>query len=208
VENCRICEVRRPRRYCPGVRGDICSLCCGTEREATVDCPFECEYLQEARRRERPPEVDPKTIPNQDVQVTEQFLSKQDELLAHCGRTLLNAALESAAIDFDVREALESMIKTYRTLESGLIYETRPSNPLAAHVQQRMQEGIASYRQEHAQRTGMSTVRDADVLGVLVFLQRLELHYNNQRRKGKAFLDHLRSFFPTEPAPARQSLLA
>lgn len=208
MELCRICETRRPRRYCPGVHGDICSICCGTEREVTVDCPFDCEYLQEARRRERLSEVDPKTIPNQDVEVTEQFLAKQEELLVFCGRTLLGAALESAAIDFDVREALESMIKTYRTLESGLIYETRPSNPLAAHMQQRLQEGIAKYRQEQAQRTGMNTVRDADILGVLVFLQRLELHHNNQRRKGKAFLDHLRGFFPAEPATPRPSLLA
>jgi hypothetical protein len=208
VELCRICELRRPRRYCPGVHGDICSLCCGTEREVTVDCPFDCEYLQEARRRERPLELDPESVPNLDVKVTEQFLEKQEELLMFCGRSLLAAALETAAIDFDVREALESMIKTYRTLESGLIYETRPTNPIAAHVQQLMQEGIKSYREEHAQRTGMNTVRDADVLGILVFLQRLEMHHNNQRRKGKAFLDHMRSFFPLESPPARQSLLA
>jgi hypothetical protein len=190
------------------VRGDICSRCCGEEREMTVDCPFECEYLQEARRRERPPEIDPKDIPNQDIKISEQFLEKQEQLLVFCGRTLLTAALEIAAIDYDLREALESLIKTYRTLESGLIYETRPSNPLAAHIQQRLQEGITGYRQEVTQRTGMNTVRDADILGVLVFLQRLELHHNNQRKKGKAFLDHLRGFFPARPETPRQSILA
>lgn len=174
----------------------------------TVDCPFECEYLQEARRRERPPEIDPKNIPNQDIKVTEQFLASQEELLVSCGRTILAAALEVSAIDYDVREALESLIKTYRTLESGLIYETRPPNPLAAHIQQRLQDGVAGYRQELTERTGMNTVRDRDVLGVLVFLQRLELHHNNQRKKGKAFLDHLRSFFPAQPETPRQSILA
>jgi hypothetical protein len=174
----------------------------------TVDCPFDCEYLQEARRRERPPDIDPKSTPNQDIKITEQFLANQEELLVFCGRTLLAAALEVPAIDYDVREAIESLIRTYRTLESGLIYETRPSNPLAAHIQQRLQEGIAGFRQELTQRTGMNTVRDADVLGVLVFLERLELHHNNQRKKGKAFLDHLRIFFPAQPETPRQSLLA
>jgi hypothetical protein len=174
----------------------------------TVDCPFECEYLQEARRRERPPDIDPKEIPNQDIKVTEEFVASQEELLVFCGRTLLTAALEVPAIDYDVREALESLIKTYRTLESGLIYETRPSNPLAAHLQQRLQEGVTGYRQELSERTGLNTVRDRDVLGVLVFLQRIERHHNNQRKKGKAFLDHLRTYFPAQPETPRQSILA
>ena len=55
---CAICQIRRPRRFCPGVRGDICSLCCGTEREVTVNCPLDCEYLQEARKHEKLSEFD------------------------------------------------------------------------------------------------------------------------------------------------------
>ena len=46
---CRICDTRKPRRYCPGVTGDICSICCGNEREVTVDCPLDCPFLVEAR---------------------------------------------------------------------------------------------------------------------------------------------------------------
>jgi hypothetical protein len=48
------------------------------------------------------------------------------------------------------------------------------------------------------------TIRDSEVLGVLVFLQRLELQNNNGRRRGRAFLDMLRGFFPatTEPPPS------
>ena len=50
---CAICHTRRPRRYCPGVRGHICPVCCGTERENTVSCPLDCPYLREARVREK-----------------------------------------------------------------------------------------------------------------------------------------------------------
>ena len=46
IMNCAICETRRPRRYCPGVRGEICAICCGTAREVTVDCPLDCPYLR------------------------------------------------------------------------------------------------------------------------------------------------------------------
>ena len=42
--------MRRPKRFCPGVRGDICTICCGTEREITVDCPLDCVYLREAHQ--------------------------------------------------------------------------------------------------------------------------------------------------------------
>ena len=43
-------------------------------------------------------------------------------------------------------------------------------------------------------------MRDADLLGVLVFLQRLELQHNNGRRRGRAFFDFLRATFPADRA--------
>src|SRR5271165_396753 len=73
---CVICGVRTPRRYCPGVRGEICSVCCGTERENTVNCPFDCTYLREARVREKPLEIDLASIPFSDVRVPAQFLEE------------------------------------------------------------------------------------------------------------------------------------
>jgi hypothetical protein len=200
---CAICETRRPRRFCPGVRGDICSICCGTEREVTVDCPLDCEYLQEARRHDKPVETDPSTWPNQDIQVSEQFLADHEELLMAVGRIIAVAAFEASnTIDFDVREALESLIRTYRTLESGVYYETLPPNPMAANLHRAVQEGTAEFRRAEQQRIGISHTRDADVLRVLVFLQRIELDRNNGRRRGRAFLDGLRGFYEDAPADA------
>ena len=51
-----------------------------------------------------------------------------------------------------------------------------------------------------AEEAGMQTLRDTDVLATLVFLQRLEIQHNNGRRRGRAFFDFLRTYFP-EPAP-------
>src|SRR5713226_4415033 len=128
---CKICEVRKPRRLCPGVRGDICSQCCGTEREVTVDCPFECEYLQQAWQREKPAQIASDQMPNRDIRLSDKFIREQEELITVLGAILLEAALDaSGAVDSDVREALDALIRTYRTLESGLYYETKPENPL------------------------------------------------------------------------------
>lgn len=201
---CAICQTRRPRRFCPGVRGDICSICCGTEREVTVNCPFECEYLQEARRRDRPAPIDPATVPNRDIPVTERFVDEHQHLLGFLGNVIAGAAFETGgAVDYDVREALEALIRTYRTLASGVYYESVPANPLAAHVYRAVQDAAAGFRQREQQELGMSRTRDADVLGVLAFLQRIELDRNNGRPRGRAFLDSLRAFYSERaPSPA------
>ncbi len=207
MAECFLCEARKPRRYCPGVGADICSPCCGAEREVTVDCPFDCEYLREARRHEKRPALSLDDFPNRDIRVTEEFLRIHEDLVIFAGRFLLEAAVETpGAADLDVREALEAMISTHRTLESGLVYETRPANPYAAGIQQRLQRRIEQHRQEVAERTGLHSVRNADLLGVLVFLQRLEMQHNNGRRRSRAFLDFLRGYFPVE-GPAQSPVV-
>jgi len=194
------------------VNGDICTLCCGTEREVTVDCPFDCPYLQEARKHEHTAEVNPDEFPNQDIPVKEEFLEDHERLVTAAARTLMLAAFEApGAVDRDVREALEALIKTYRTLQSGVYYESRPDNALASRIFASAQRGLEEFRRGETENLGMSSTRDADVLGTLVFLQRLELDRNNGRPRSRAFLDFLRSFFGEEEgataAPHASSLI-
>lgn len=194
---CSLCESRRPRRYCPGVRADICAPCCGSGREITIDCPLDCDFLREARKHERPSTDDPDQFPNQDIQVSEQFIEENQRLLYALGLEVADGALSTpGAVDTDIREALDALIRTLRTRDSGLYYESRPANPIAAAVQQKVQQGIEALRKEWAQKSGMHTVRDRDVLGILVLLQRLEIRENNGRRRGRAFVDFLREQLP------------
>ncbi|MFB3777060.1 MAG: hypothetical protein ACE141_05590 [Bryobacteraceae bacterium] len=193
---CAICEVRRPRRSCPAVRGDICAQCCGSAREVSLDCPLECSYLQEAHRHERPPDLDPDQMPNKDVEITERFVEEHAPLFTFVSRALWKSTLASTGvIDADVREALDAMTRTYRTMQSGLVYETRPANLVAAGVQQRLAAELDGLRKQLREETGMETLRDADVLGVLVMLQRMEFTRNNGRPRGRAFLDFLSQEF-------------
>jgi len=193
--NCAICGIRKPKRHCPGVRADICSICCGTGREETIDCPLDCEYLREAHRHEAGPEIDPATIPNQDVKVDEAFLSRHEWLLMLLGSAVVDGAVKvTSATDFDAREALEALVKTYRTLESGLIYETRSTNPFAAAIQESVQARVEDIRRRAAEAGGQVGLSDGTVLGMLVFLQRLEYAHNNGRKRSKAFLEFLNQF--------------
>lgn len=202
---CQICDTRKPRRHCPGIHGEICSICCGNEREVSISCPLDCPYLMEARQHEKPHEVNVDEVPNRDVQVTEEFLREHEPLLVFLSSRLLEAALGSAgAVDSDVREALQSLIRTYRTLQSGLYYETKPANLIAAGIHQRMQEAIDGLRKELAEKNSMP-LRDAEILGTLVFLERIELHQNNGRARGRAFIDYLRAYFPNGQESAAPS---
>lgn len=169
----------------------------------SVHCPFDCEFLQDARKHDKLPPADPDKFPNQDIRVTDEFLHENEDLLVFLGRGIMRAALDADAVDNDVREALEALIRTYRTLQSGVYYETRPANPLAGAVYAGMQNAVTELRRLEQEQRGVTRTRDAQVLGLLVFLQRLELDRNNGRRLGRAFLDFLRGFFA--PAPGEQA---
>ena len=151
---CAICDARRPRRFCPGVRGDICAICCGTEREVTVDCPFDCEYLLEARRREKPVPVAEADIPNRDIEVTDRLVEGNEQLLRMLAAALVRASLETGAIDADVREALEALVRTYRTLQSGVYYETRPAGPFAGAIYGALQSAAQEFRAAEQRQLG------------------------------------------------------
>lgn len=192
---CRICEKRRPKRYCPGVSGDICAICCGTEREVTVNCPLDCSYLREARKHEPLPDVDPRAFPNLDIRVDEAFLSRNEPLLILIASSIARASLETAGVvDNDVKDALDALVRTWRTLQSGLIVDARPDNLVARDVYAAVQNTVRETRERLGEEA--HHLRDADVLGVLAFLQRMEIQHNNGRRKGRAFIDFLCGFFP------------
>ncbi len=193
---CKICGTRKARRYCPGVAADICSICCGTEREVTVSCPLDCPYLMEARLHEKTREQEPQGLVHPDVRVTEEFLRDHEPLLLFIGASLLEASLTTAGVvDSDVREALDALIRTYRTLQTGLYYETLPSNLLAAAIHQKIQEAIGQLRKDLSEK-GSTSIRDVEILGMLVFLDRVAVHQDNGRPRGRAFIDYLRAVFP------------
>jgi hypothetical protein len=185
---CRICDVRKPRRYCPATGGDICSLCCGTEREVTLRCPLDCVYLQEAHSHEIRERIPAERLPSPDIRVTDDFIERHMDLADILGAIIYDAAVaEPDAVDTDVQEALDAITRTWRTLESGLYYETRPANLIAARILSRVQEAIADMREELASK-GVPAIPNATFLGVLVFFHRLSVQYDNHRRYGRSFI--------------------
>ena len=160
-----------------------------------MSCPLDCEYLREARRHEKPVSVDPEQIPNRDVPVSEEFLEEHGKLVTALAYAVAGAAIHSpGAVDADAREALRALIRTYRTLESGVYYESRPDNLLATAVFAAAQEAVADFRRAEREDLGMSRTRDSDILKALVFLERVGISRDNGRPRGRPFLDALGDF--------------
>jgi hypothetical protein len=153
---------------------------------------------------ERPVPLTEKDIPNLDIPLKETFVEEHEHEVMALSLALTRAMEQEKAVDLDAREAIESLVRTYRTLQSGLIYESRPQNPYAAGIQERLVQSIEELRKSIAAEEGMQTLRDTDVLATLVFLQRLEIQHNNGRRRSRAFLDFLRMYFP-EPVASVQT---
>jgi hypothetical protein len=81
---------------------------------------------------------------------------------------------------------------------------------VAAELCRRIQDTVKEFRRAETEQLQMTKTRDVDVLGILAFLQRLEIDRSNGRIRGRAFLDFLRGQFPdiaAQPAPATGSLI-
>ena len=157
-------------------------------------------YLREAHAHEKPQGFDLKHLPNPDIRVSEELIEDNGDLLEFLGGALVAAAVETpGTVDNDLRDALAALTRTYRTLQSGVFYETRPENAIAARIFRAVQDAVELFRREETIRLGMTKTRDADLLGLLVFLERLELDRNNGRPRGRAFLDLLCGLQPEPP---------
>jgi hypothetical protein len=78
---------------------------------------------------------------------------------------------------------------------------------VAAAIHQKLQDSIQELRKEISEQ-GSTSIRDAEILGILVFLQRVGLHQINGRPKGRAFIDYMRGHFPQkQTGPASEPSL-
>jgi hypothetical protein len=193
---CPLCAQRKPKRYCPATGAKICSLCCGTEREVTIDCPFDCRYLEETRERDYKGNLDPKNFPHKEIRIDERFLSEHEELLTALGQGVFEGTLSvDGAADRDAQQALDAQIQTFKTLSSGIHYESRPDSLYARSVYSNLRDTIQAFQQEETEKFGFARTRDSDIVTILVFLYRMALDRDNGRTRGKAFLDFLRLHF-------------
>lgn len=211
---CAVCEARREKRYCLALHDRICPICCGTEREVRYDCPSECAYLQEARRRDLPralESLDPAPLFPK-VEVKQQLVFGREPLIAGLSFALAKAAGSDRGLhDGDLLAALDALARRFDTLvNSGLHYAATLTSPPVEAVIAELEKMLAQYREMEQKHVGYSMLRDSEVLQVLVFLLRTGYARTSGRPRSRAFIDFLAEKFPaaqTTGAPAASSLI-
>ena len=196
---CPICGKRRPERFCPAKGEKICAVCCGTEREVTLDCPSDCSYLISAHRYEeehRKPLAESE-IPFPDILFSPDVIYEHQPLVTGFGFTIVKfAAAERGLVDREALEALTALAETYRTLASGIYYEKTPRAPLANGLYAAFGAFLQDYRKQEASRPGFRTTKDVEILYALVFLSRMARSRASERPRARRFIDFLRAQFP------------
>jgi len=197
---CPICEKRNPRRFCPARGETICAVCCGTEREVTIDCPVDCPYLVASRHWDLERRaVDWSKVPFADVRIPASFVTEHEKLLLALSYALCRAAQENRLVaDSDVLVALGALVEAYRTLSSGIYYEKPPDYRVQREVYDAVRMAVEEFRKAEAQARGMAGLRDGEIRDALTFLAQLGASRANGRPKGRAFLDFLRTQFKSE----------
>lgn len=197
---CPICEKRKAKRFCPARIESICSVCCGTEREVTIDCPSDCGYLVESRKHDLDRrEIDWSNVPFADTRIPSSFVARQQRLILALGYAVcLNARNNAALVDSDVIAGLQSLAEAYQTLSSGIYYEKPPEYILQRGVYDALKTAIEDYKKKESQDTGLATVRDSEIRDALIFLAQLGATRSNGRPKGRSYLDLLRSQFKSD----------
>jgi hypothetical protein len=194
---CPICEKRKPGRFCPAKAEKICAVCCGTEREVSIDCPSDCGYLVSAHRyEEQHPRSLPADTPLLDVRITSDTIQGHGQFLSAIAFTIAKfCAAQPSIADPDVIAALGALAETYKTLSSGIVYEQPPT----AHLQHELYDALSAFLAEAKHNTSQAAfgnVKDSEIFHLLVFLYRMGLLRTNGRPRSRRFIEFLRGQFP------------
>ena len=181
--SCAICSDRKEKRFCLAVHGRICPQCCGEQRELTLDCPSECPYLQQARQHEKPRQLE--DAPPQEVfpkiELSDEFLRDREPVIS------------------GILQTLGRLSRSDRSLTdrgSGLVYEQVPPSLAQQALIEAVRQLLEEFRQVEREHLGHSTLKDAEVLKVLVLTLRLAHIHTSGRPRSRGFLDFLHQQFP------------
>jgi hypothetical protein len=195
--SCPICQKRKAGRFCPAKAEKICAVCCGTEREITIDCPADCAYLLSAHRyEEQHPRSMPANTPLLDVRLSSDVVHRQPQLLSAMAFTIAKfCAAQPAATDPDVLAALQALAESYKTLVAGIVFEQPP----APALQHELYNSLAAFFTEAKQQpeqTASGSIKDGAIFQLLVFLYRMGILRTNGRSHSRRFIEFLRGQFP------------
>jgi hypothetical protein len=168
---CSVCGQRKAKRACPGVRDDICTVCCGTKRLVTIACPPTCVYLEAAQRH---PAAVVKRQHDADLEVLAQALGPLSEtqlelfFLLQTVISRFNPEGFGRLLDADVATAVGALAATLETASRGIVYEHQAASPAG--------EGLRRELKTVLEKLGRGSQLEREVAVVLRGIERGAKH--------------------------------
>lgn len=138
MARCVQCRQREGKRFCPPLRAQICSVCCATHRMMTIACVETCPYLRDARETMGKRLME--SLVNALIAADRREWIKDVEHLAPLVHMIEGVIVRVRRVhypdlsDAEAASALDLALRTYETLQRGIIYEHRSESPRIQHV--------------------------------------------------------------------------
>ena len=205
---CPLCGKRRAKRSCPAGDSLICAQCCGEKRVLEIDCPESCKFLKAGREREA--EDYRKHLQKMDPMSQEKHrkvLFDHQSVIAHLEYAISRQRILARDLcDRDVVQAVNSLLETYRTEDTGLIYERTEDNLRIESLRRELREIIESYRNPEGEE-GEGIVNPSNTrlqlgaaISCLEFIRSLASSYLKDRDSGSGYVDFLARIVPRKEA--------
>jgi hypothetical protein len=207
---CSLCNQRKGKRSCPARQLMLCAQCCGEKRVLEIDCPESCEFLKIGRTHEA-------------NQVGARHY-RADNPLEQAKRSRILTAFEPVIVDVqtaiaeerracrdlvdaDVAEALDCLLKTLRTEDHGVIYETTSANLRAEALRRQLASLIESHR--YPKDSGWARIHLKDAIECLEVLQAVVASHREAGPASLSFVDFLVRHLPreAETGPSQPSII-
>lgn len=194
---CTLCAQRKGKRFCPAGNNIICAQCCGEKRVLEIECPEGCEYLKAGRAQEAAVagELFFRTSDRMEhakrVRVLEQFETVFSEIQ---GVIAVERQSDRQLTDGDAAEAADCLLKTLRTEERGILYETTSGNLRADGLRRQLSDIIQLNRYpEEPDRPRLSL---SDAIQCMEVLRAVVANHLESARGVISFVDFLARQLP------------
>ena len=195
---CILCDKRKPKRFCPAKRAQICPVCCGEKRGVEINCPLDCRYFVEGQKQHH------KKIVQQRVRKEgarsyvrrAELYARNPEIFARIEMTFARSFRENKELkDQDLVTALELVSNTLETEKKGLLYQHQGDNSYA----NRVSDNVLSVISEFKDNPDVGGRVDLDFLLSVIneFLGEAKFYSENDKNP-RGYLVHILRYYPEE----------
>jgi hypothetical protein len=146
----------------------------------------------------------PADTPFLEEHLPQDNLRSQQQLMSLLAFQIAKFAAMEAATDADVLAAVAALASTYRTLQSGLLYERIPEIPVQRDLYLALMKFLDEIKKKAAEGGNSEALRDRDVFHLAVFFYRMGLLRSNGRPRSRRFIEFLRGQFPQVEEPKKE----